>query len=751
MEEVQKAMIGLASAIDAGTAPEILSKVTNRAQVDQVLHRRYDLPEFHKTYLKDLTECVKGAKGAQQIRDVLETLAGRVRGEDSYNVPLYNDAEIKAVEDAVKICENNGSHLYVAGIMDGITNGKRIIAMGLDSKEKFDAAKAALKQYVSGPVPEVLAKNKERELTASLIGQKIPGFFPTPGLVIDLMLQKANIKPGMSILEPSAGKGDIADSIKEVCPDCKLYLVELNNTLERILSSKGYDAANLDFLRYDLGIQFDRILMNPPFEKEQDVDHVRHAYDLLKPGGRLVAIMGEHCFFGSESKCTEFREWLGAHGESEKLQEGSFTGAGSFNQTGVNARIVVLDKPGVSKQVAKEPWQMTAAEFYESRQNTPFSLDWFDAKHLHKDIVDEAIKSGKPVPQNVIDDPDYPQTEKVSYLEPERLSIPEVPLVTNQQIRLFDDMAKLYQPTKWTDAERFIIDVLHEHIERPKQAKSDMSMALKVTPATGQRVFMIPVWPNRLDDPEFQRSVWHEIGHYFDEARIHGAKSNTHFCLTTGKYSTPRKMTLLKFKEYIQQNRAKPHLTIRVNGKKFDCIDDIKKDPEISPALVEKCAISFRKGEHDIEQYLTQDIELFADGFAEYVCDSDKMRKEIPELVAVYDNVFSSESKLHDFWDKVAEANGRMDIPETPLEPGQQVRLLDKKEITADDVAQLFASKPVPREQMGFDFEKSYIEPPPFPTATHCPPMCPIAPMSRLQRAISNTSQCFTRKRLMSG
>jgi hypothetical protein len=198
MEEVQKAMIGLAAAIDAGTAPEILSKVTNRAQVDQILHRRYDLPEFHKTYLKDLTECVKGAKGAQQIRDVLETFAGRVRGEDSYMVPLYNDAEIKAVEEAVKICEKAGSHLYVAGIMDGITNGKRIIAMGLDSKENFDQAKAALKQYVSGPAPEVLAKNKERELTASLIGQKIPGFFPTPELVIDLMLQKANIKPGLA-------------------------------------------------------------------------------------------------------------------------------------------------------------------------------------------------------------------------------------------------------------------------------------------------------------------------------------------------------------------------------------------------------------------------------------------------------------------------------------------------------------------------------------------------------------------------
>ena len=31
--------------------------------------------------------------------------------------------------------------------------------------------------------------------------------------------------------------------------------------------------------------------MNPPFTHHQDIDHVRHAYDLLDAGGVLVAIM----------------------------------------------------------------------------------------------------------------------------------------------------------------------------------------------------------------------------------------------------------------------------------------------------------------------------------------------------------------------------------------------------------------------------------------------------------------------------
>ena len=61
--------------------------------------------------------------------------------------------------------------------------------------------------------------------------------------------------------------------------------------------------------------------MNPPFSNRRDIEHVRHAYELLKPGGRIVAIMGEGSFFGSDKKATEFREWLDSlNGTSEKLE-----------------------------------------------------------------------------------------------------------------------------------------------------------------------------------------------------------------------------------------------------------------------------------------------------------------------------------------------------------------------------------------------------------------------------------------------
>ena len=47
--------------------------------------------------------------------------------------------------------------------------------------------------------------------------------------------------------------------------------------------------------------------MNPPFENGRDIDHVTHALSLLKPGGRLVAIMSEGVFSVSSKRQSIYR------------------------------------------------------------------------------------------------------------------------------------------------------------------------------------------------------------------------------------------------------------------------------------------------------------------------------------------------------------------------------------------------------------------------------------------------------------
>ena len=138
------------------------------------------------------------------------------------------------------------------------------------------------------------------------------------------------------VLEPSAGMGDILDAIRQAHPDVDLAAVEKNHTLRDVLAAKGYEetVAFADFLTAEG--EYDKIVMNPPFEQGADIDHVRHAYDLLAEGGRVVSVMCKGPFFRSDAKSCEFRDWLdGLDSTVEDLPEDAFQGVEAFRQTGV--------------------------------------------------------------------------------------------------------------------------------------------------------------------------------------------------------------------------------------------------------------------------------------------------------------------------------------------------------------------------------------------------------------------------------
>lgn len=223
---------------------------------------------------------------------------------------------------------------------------KYIVAVGLDNPELYERAKKDIAIYIKGTSKEIFEAQRLKKLESGLIGTKIPGFFPTPKPVISRMLEHAEIGPGMKVLEPSAGKGDIADAIKEQTGE-RPDVVEIVWTLRSILKAKGYgqELKGDDFLDYTG--KYDRIVMNPPFEKGADMVHVQHAYNQLNPGGRLVSIMSEGSFFKNDKQAITFRDWLESVGwESEKLVVGSFKGKEAFRQTGIAGRIVTILKEG---------------------------------------------------------------------------------------------------------------------------------------------------------------------------------------------------------------------------------------------------------------------------------------------------------------------------------------------------------------------------------------------------------------------
>lgn len=175
------------------------------------------------------------------------------------------------------------------------------------------------------------------------------GFFPTPLELARQVIALADLKPGHVLLEPEAGSGNLADLAAEVVGKEFVGCCELQAVNAQLLVEKGYQVVNNDFLNITPLPSFDRIVMNPPFERQQDVSHVLHAWEFLIPGGKLVSIMSSSVTFRSDKKSTEFRSFVEQFGRIIANPEGSFRPSG----TNVSTITVVLDKP-VSSTIAPE-------------------------------------------------------------------------------------------------------------------------------------------------------------------------------------------------------------------------------------------------------------------------------------------------------------------------------------------------------------------------------------------------------------
>lgn len=169
------------------------------------------------------------------------------------------------------------------------------------------------------------------------------GFFETPLDVGQRAMSELRLSAGMSVLEPSAGKGALASLARTAGGN--VTCVEIQPANAAHLRGLGFPrVAERDFLHLDPAVlgTFDRILMNPPFDRGRDVDHVTHAMRFLKPGGRLVSIMAAGVEYRTDRKTSDFRATVERFkGSIRDLPFGSFAESG----TNVNTVVVTLQLP----------------------------------------------------------------------------------------------------------------------------------------------------------------------------------------------------------------------------------------------------------------------------------------------------------------------------------------------------------------------------------------------------------------------
>lgn len=279
---------------------------------------------------------------------------------DETGVPQYG-----GIVDLVSRSRNGGSGRRQSEyendyfLIRGYKNGNCHVWFKRD--DLLEKVNKLLGEYYNAPIPE----DREPDIFTGLNDPKTTlakhyGFFPTPDAAADTLVDKVPLyvekgKPPLTILEPSAGTGQLAklcakprsgidgdwNSRTEYTYRHHVDCVEFQAPLARDLKAQRIyrKIFNVDFLtlKPETTGLYDRVVMNPPFDRERDIDHVMHALKFLKPDGFLAAIMSAGTEFRETRKSKAFRELM----QKMKARWADLP-PGSFSSVGTNCNTLIL-------------------------------------------------------------------------------------------------------------------------------------------------------------------------------------------------------------------------------------------------------------------------------------------------------------------------------------------------------------------------------------------------------------------------
>lgn len=265
-------------------------------------------------------------------------------------------------------------------------------------------------------------------------------FYPTPPELIAKMVSGINLANVNYILEPSAGKGDIADFVclarqylnssrrywkydpdvikdrieirneiltNDVVKDFKegkrasternykVYCVELDKTLCSILKDKKeYVVLNEDFLQYNDYQHFDLIIMNPPFSNGDE--HLLKAIEIAKgTGSQIVCLLNAETIRNPYSnKRKELIRQLEKYDATYEYVQNAFTHAERATDVEIVIVKVTISEPVKQKSRIWEELEENEIEVHAPEwSNDIVSAD--DPMRMAVGMYQKEIKAGK--------------------------------------------------------------------------------------------------------------------------------------------------------------------------------------------------------------------------------------------------------------------------------------------------------------------------------------------------------------------
>lgn len=165
-------------------------------------------------------------------------------------------------------------------------------------------------------------------------------FYPTPRTLASKMISKVKGTPS-SILEPSAGKGDLVDALESRFRDWRrpnIAAIEISEDLQATLRGKDIKVIDSDFLNFAGPDKFDLIIANPPFG---DGDrHLLKAIEIIYCGEIVFLLNAETIRNPHTNTRKELAKKLSALNADIEFIQGAFKDA--ERPTGVEVALVYI-------------------------------------------------------------------------------------------------------------------------------------------------------------------------------------------------------------------------------------------------------------------------------------------------------------------------------------------------------------------------------------------------------------------------
>lgn len=167
-------------------------------------------------------------------------------------------------------------------------------------------------------------------------------FYPTPPDLISTMLAKVDLDTVSTVLEPSAGRGDIVEAINSRTRygrTVSIDAIELDAELSMVLAGKGHKPIAADFLTFRSYRPYDLVIMNPPFSSGDT--HLLKALDLQKDGGTVVCLLNAETIRNPHTNVRkDLLNRLERYAADIEYIEGAFKNAD--RQTGIEVALVTV-------------------------------------------------------------------------------------------------------------------------------------------------------------------------------------------------------------------------------------------------------------------------------------------------------------------------------------------------------------------------------------------------------------------------